>query len=355
MKNGKFSGVQIKTKNLELGPFDINDEAIFKSFKRFVEHDIKFSDQFESYIFATNVGLLKSDTIGVNEYISWLKETNISEIISSKKQFGKTSRELARVLNVTLEKVVGALIKVKFRGGLPHESDIYDKISAKLGNTNQCKNSYFRIITDIANRLIMLHDDASSLRIDSDYIFLTSNPEESLKDEIIEKKKITYEKLIDVISTELQMQSHSLIRVRDNSVIQAIPKSVKILEKKMDVGNITIENINLIKDQKFAFEALIAERFYKNKSQTEIDYNHLRQIVLSQSQMSYDESYNDTGTFGMTMLKDIRVRINQRFFLDKESFRECQVEHLFGLIAILTEECKVWWSIKFDLDNYGSL
>ncbi|MDD3322045.1 MAG: dsDNA nuclease domain-containing protein [Paludibacter sp.] len=355
LNNGKFAGVQIKTKNLDLGPFDLNDEAVYKSYKRFVEHDIKFKNQFDYYVFATNVGLLKSESKGLIEYREWLKSTDIAEIKRSRKDFGKWTKALAKDLNVEIEIIIEALKKVRFKEALPHDGDIIDKISASVGNTDECKNSYFSIITSIVNKLIKLHDDASSLKINSDYIYLTEDPEEELVKEKIEKKRITKEKLLEVFTEELSMQTDSLIRVRNNSIIQSIPKTVKILEKKMDVGNITIDNINLIKDQKFAFEALITERFYKDKSQTEQDYNHLRQIILSESQISYDESYEDINAFGMKMLKDVRQRIHKRYLVDKDSFRGCQVEHLFGLIAILTEECKVWWSKKFDIDNYGSI
>ena len=355
LNSGKYAGVQIKTKNLELGPFDLNDEAVYKSFKRFVEHDINFKDQFDYYVFATNVGLLKSDSKGPKEYINWIKSKDVEEIKKSRKDFGKCTKSLAKDLKIDIETVINALKKVRFKDGLPHDADIIDKISASVGNTNECKNSYFSIVTDIVNRLIKLHDDASSLKINSDYIFLTGNPEKELDREKIEKKKITRAKLLEVFAKELSKQTDSLIRVRNNSIIQSIPKTVKILEKKMDVGNITIDNINLIKDQKFAFESLITERFYKDKSQTEHDYNHLRQIILNESQISYDDSYDEINAFGMKMLKDVRQRIHKRYIIDKESFRGCQIEHLFGLIAILTEECKVWWSKKFDIDNYGSI
>jgi len=355
LNNGKFAGVQIKTKNLELGPFDINDEAVCKSFKRFVEHDINFKDQFEYYVFATNVGLLKSDFKGAKEYIQWLKSTDIEEIKRNRKDFGKYTKALAKELKVEIKIVIDALKKVRFKDGLPHDGDIIDKISASVGNTNECKNSYFSIIRNIVNKLIKLHDDASSLKINSDYIFLTEEPEKELDKEKIEKKKITAARLLEVFAEELSTQTDSLIRVRNNSIIQSIPRTVKILEKKMDVGNITIDNINLIKDQKFAFEALITERFYKDKSQTEHDYNHLRQIILNESQISYDDCYEEINAFGMKMLKDVRQRIHKRYLVDKDSFRGCQIEHLFGLIAILTEECKVWWSIKFDINNYGNI
>lgn len=347
--NGKFSGIQIKTRNLELAPFDLNDEAVYNSFIRFVEHNINFPDKFESYIFATNVGLLKSDSKGVKEYIEWLKSIDITTLEKSKKEFGLFTKNIAKDLKVSLDVVINALTKVKFKEGLPHDGDIYDKIIAKLGNTNECKSSYVRVIKEITDKLIKLHDDASSLKIESDYVFLSDNPEEELVKEKIEKKKITVDKILNVIATEIQQDKHNLISVPINSTIHAIPKSVKVLERKMDVGNITIENINLIKDQKYAFEVLIAERFYKDQDLTEKDYNHLRQIALNESQISFDETYSKINAFGMQMLKDLRMRIHSRHLFNADTFRGCEIEHILGLIAILTEECKVWWSDKFEL------
>ncbi|MBW8326830.1 MAG: DUF4297 domain-containing protein [Prolixibacteraceae bacterium] len=349
LTNDKFSGIQIKTKNLDLTPFDLNDEAIFNSFKRFVEHNINFPDKFESYIFATNAGLLKSDSKGVKEYVEWLKSIDIAALEKSKKDFGKFTKKIATDLDVSLEVVANALIKVKFREGLPHDGDIDDKISAKLGTINECKSSYVRVINEITNKLIKLHNDASSLKIDSDYAFLSDNPEKELTKEIIEKKRITLDKLLDIIAAEIKFDKNNLISVPINSTIHSIPKSVKVLERKMDVGNITIDNINLIKDQKYAFEVLIAEKFYKDQDQTEKDYNHLRQIALSESQISFDETYDNINAFGMQMIKDLRKRIHNRHLNNADTFRGCEIEHIFGLIAILTEECKVWWSDKFEL------
>lgn len=355
LNNGKFAGIQIKTKNLELGPFDINDEAVYKSFKRFVEHDIKFLSQFEYYVFATNVGLLKSDTKGPKEYKDWLKSKCIDEIKKSRKEFGQITKKIASELNCKIEIVIDSLKKVRFYEGLPQSGDINDKIIAKIGQTDECKGTYLRIILNIVNKLIAIHDDASSLKIDSDYVFLSDDPIKEIERKKIEGKKITYEKIIQVISSELIKQNESLVKVLNNEIIQSIPKTTKVLERKMDVGNITVENVKLIKDQKFAFETFIVERFYKDRLQSEIDYNHLRQIAQSESQTSYDEVFDEINAFGMKMLIDIRKKIRERYLNDKDAFRGCQIEHLLGLIAILTEECKVWWSKKFDIDNYGSI
>lgn len=349
LNNGKFSGIQIKTKNLDLAPFDLNDEVIYNSFKRFVVHNINFPDKFESYIFATNAGLLRSDSKGVKEYIEWLKSNDINIIEKSKKEYGRFTKNIAKELKIPLDIVINALIKVKFKENLPHYGDIYDKISAKLWNTEECRNSYVRVIKEITEKLIKLHDDASSLKIESDYAFLSDNPEEELTKEKIKKKRITVDKLLNIITAEIKFGKNNLIRVPKNYTISSIPKTTKTLEKKMDAGDITIDNIKLIKDQKYAFESLITERFYKDQNQTEDDYNHLIQIALNESQMSFDESYNKINAFGMQMLKDLRKRIHRRHLHNSDTFRGCEIEHIFGLIAILTEECKVWWSDKFEL------
>src|SRR4051812_28332813 len=56
LKSGKFAGVQVKTREIHLGPLKLGDDEIKKSIKRFLQLESKFKDKFEFYTIATNVG-----------------------------------------------------------------------------------------------------------------------------------------------------------------------------------------------------------------------------------------------------------------------------------------------------------
>ena len=74
----------------------------------------------------------------------------------------------------------------------------------------------------------------------------------------------------------------------------------------------------------------------------------MRHLISSECQDSYDR-FDKNSVFGMNMLMDVKDRIKDRLKNDKNSLLDCTPEHLLGLVAILTEECQVWWSDKFEV------
>ena len=78
-------------------------------------------------------------------------------------------------------------------------------------------------------------------------------------------------------------------------------------------------------------------------------YNQVRLIVQTECQESYDENFKLDKEFGIEMLKDVRKRIRDRVSQEKDKFKGLSYEHVMGVASILTEECTVWWSEKFDL------
>ena len=49
------------------------------------------------------------------------------------------------------------------------------------------------------------------------------------------------------------------------------------------------------------------------------------------------------------MLIELRTKLRSKL---KENITfDCQYIHLLGVAGILTEECKIWWSEKFKIDD----
>lgn len=353
LKDGRFAGIQIKTREADLGALSIKDESVVKSLKRFFFLETKFPDQFSYYIISSNVGFIKSDSSGVKELIMAAKSDKID--INKRSNFTfliksitkEASNELNR--NITCSEVINVIKKVRVRGEMPQINDIEDKITSMLSQNVELANTYIRVLKKIVDDIILLHYRASSLKMsDSAYeYYVFENKEDIQKDElVIESKKVTKKHIAKIISENIINQN--LIKpATGKSSLDFTPSTVK-LEKKLDAGNINVENINLMKDDKYAFETLMTERFYKDEINSINEYNHLRQIVLSECQDSYDR-FDKKSLFGMDMLINVKDRIKERFKYDKKNLLDCTPEHLLGLVAILTEECQVWWSDKFEI------
>lgn len=353
LKNGKFAGVQIKTRDINLGPFKINDDAIYNSIKRFVSLNVRFQSSFEYFVLATNVGFLKCNSSGIRE-LKKLIEDNVFSI-TKRNTFSsvikKIISEVSKQLNITLceEDVLAVIKKIKLHEGLPQITDIDDKLFSMLSRSKALAYTYMRVLKKVIDDIVIKHYNASSLSFeghDFEYYVFNNKTSEEIDSIIIKSKKITKDDLLDIISENIQ--SIDLIKPQiTHSIFGITPSTIK-LEKKLDAGNVNIENVNIMKDDKYAFESLMTERFYKKGQTAEDEYNHIRHIILSECQDAYDR-YDKNTIFGTQMLNDIRDRIKERLRLDKKSLLECTPEHLLGMVAILTEECKVWWSDKFEI------
>jgi hypothetical protein len=55
--DGKFIGIQVKTNDdKKQEPLKSNHEPVIETIRRFIQHELKFPDQFEKYIIAANCG-----------------------------------------------------------------------------------------------------------------------------------------------------------------------------------------------------------------------------------------------------------------------------------------------------------
>ena len=350
LKTGKYAGVQIKTRDNSLGCFDIKDEAVENSISRFIKLNIKFKGLFSYFVLATNVGFCRSDSKGLNELISWSKTIQVSSIAKGRTEFAKLVKKLSgSISGCDYEDVITTISKIRPRGDMPQFNDIEDKIFSKLCALGTYGTIPPRIIKLTISRLIMKHSEASSLAYNGEmdyYVFAKDHEKEEIQI-IIKSKAINKENIISIIDEVIE-NPEPIIKLKNPKSILTIPKTTGILEQKMDKGDINVDNVTLMKDNKFATENYMTKEYYKSNELSEEKYNQIRQIVLNECQASYD-SFDKKSIFGLEMLNDVRNRLMERYKLDKNCFFGCTPEHLLGMAGILTEECKVWWSEKFEI------
>lgn len=350
LNTGKYAGVQIKTRDINLGCFDIKDDAIENNIMRFVKLDITFKGIFSYFVLATNVGFLKSESKGLEELISWAKTVELTSITKSRKEFARLVRKLAKsISNCSYQDIISTISRIRPKGDMPQFNDIEDKIFSKICALGTYGTIPSRIIKLAISHLIFKHFEASSLTYNGEmdyYVFAKSHEEEEIR--ITIKSKTITKEIITSIINEIIENPEPIIKSRNPKSILSIPKTTSILEKKMDKGDINVDNVTLMKDNKFATESYMTKDYYKNSELSEDKYNQIRQIVLNECQASYD-SFNKNSIFGLEMLNDVRNRLLERYKLDKNCFFGCTPEHLLGMAGILTEECKIWWSEKFEI------
>lgn len=128
-------------------------------------------------------------------------------------------------------------------------------------------------------------------------------------------------------------------------------RGIRRMVLKMSAGKISSTNIDLAKDHRASAEKYLVECLTKHGTRKAIErYEHLIMIVRTECQEAHDTVRNEDEVFGMKMLTEVRNRLRELYSnTGSPGLFGCRYEHLLGIAGILTEDCKLWWSVEFEI------
>jgi len=118
----------------------------------------------------------------------------------------------------------------------------------------------------------------------------------------------------------------------------------------MDNGGLNPDQITEIHYKSIDIEKLVRNWKYNISTEKALDYyRHIKSIVRHESLLSYNSRDDFSEKFGREMLRDIEIRLKRRYELDiVGKIPNCYEEDLFGICGLLTNQCVLWWSEKFE-------
>lgn len=352
LKSNKFVGIQVKTRSLDQAPFVLDDKDIVKSLSRFVELETSFPDKFDRFVIVSNAGFFKdkSNSKSVSFTLELAKEGKTVEILKPRTKSNKVVSQIAKKVKVTSEFVVGVLAKTNIQDQYSSLNDIKNHLTNKLNLIDSLRGSTQSTLVNIGEKLIYKFMELSSLEKSVELVehyIQNGSPEEEKVKEIIKQKRLEKVELLGILN-EFKEAPITILPTYD-SLIQDVPYGTKRLEQKMDRGGISYENVQLQRDHKYSVESHLTSWLHKYDTEKASKlYNQAKLIVKTECQESYDEFFSEND-FGQDMLKDIRKRLRLRKAEDNNVFHDMSHEHILGLVGVLTEECKIWWSKKFEI------
>lgn len=342
---GDCAGWQVKTRADETIPFKATEPAIVAAIRKFVRLDIRFPGRFTRFVIATNSGFWAERENEKNlPYLAQITKTHHDGLdsIAAWKKFA------AKFAGISTAELSTCLSKLACQVG-PTLRGVNDRLYKLLIHSRRCEGMTTNQLRRLVTALISLASDAASLAnigSQEDYFALLADPDAAAQAAVIEGKSITKEKIdtaiIAFMATPVLLEPHEPLKTAE-------PSSTKRLEQKMELGVIPAYNIELAKDHKASMERVALAWLSKfGPELTEKYYNHLAVLVLGEALEAHDEVSNVL-PYGQNMLGNVRQRLRA---LPPESFlhdKGIDYPHLLGMVAILTEECKVWWSPPQDL------
>ncbi|WP_313573766.1 dsDNA nuclease domain-containing protein [Brevundimonas sp.] len=357
-KTGTFEGVQVKTRQFKGEPFKSNDAALKKSIARFAELEKKFPGKFEAYHFVTNHGFWdeKQDKNCIAFLITSIKNRGGVKGLPSKHDLRAYIATICNDHDCVEGDVASAMLKMAIVG---YESDLEKSpsdlrdIVAGLKDVEGCSALVARRVAD---NLMYLTYSASSMTLGGDVASLYELVSDFAAHRdalILLGKTICVDKVTDVVTSSVASDADNLLVSAHLVEADGVPQGMDVLAEKLERGGLQAERINKVKDFKASMEKLyLGWRYKQDVATANARLNHLKSLVEDDCvEAKIEASDKAPAEYAPAMYKGLRERLSERVASQSQPLFGATEEHLVGTAGILTEECSVWWSDKFELKS----
>lgn len=339
LPNKKFIGIQIKTAERKGAVFSFNDDAVVNSLKRFVELDKKFPNEFESFVFVSNVDFKKGKDL--QDILNAIKDGKELE-----KEYEEFIQKLTKKCRADRAGIINTLCKTSCQKG-PSIDDIESKIIHEhLSKISHCSGLTVPQLESILKQFVQIVFDKSSKSVKnsiSQYVaFVKNGKKKQLKQEL-ESKEITHEQ-IERISKNVDS---IYLKSTNPTSLTLKAGSIELMKKKMAVGEIHDLEINSMKDLSYSAQVYFFEEYNKRNGQSEEvkkQIDQLQTLLTNEAAEARSETQQNDKAYGVEMLKSIEKRLKNIVMNRHQDVFYIKYEILKGIIGVLTSDCRVWFS-----------
>lgn len=351
-KDGKFVGVQIKTKTDGYGHLTANDEAVINSLCRFSRLDQEFLGHFANFVLCTSCGILQEGKNGsdLKYLIDQSRKIADGQLSAPDSHLKRYLAKIEKETKLTSAQIVQTLSRVRLiqPADMKNIDASVRETLASVGNNGELT---YHVLQRMANVLVSMLLTASALSNTSPirhYIQMLDDPAQANANYVITEKRITKEKVQEALFSAINIEP--LYYSANRVPIHGCPPGFRLLERKMTEGGISAENIANARDQKVSAEILFQEWRHKyGPEKANKLYQSVKVVVGNECQEAFDSVFSETQPFGTAMLRVARHNLRSLYSNEPDQIHGLRYTHLLGVMGILTEECRLWWSGKFDI------
>ncbi len=350
-EDDKFDAVQVKTRKAETGLWNITDKAFTKSIIRFVQLDIKFPEKIRRFYFVSNAGYSNSDS-KKSSHLSPVKlVTAVSRTATHSDLVGDTLKGFEALRKATKSDDVAlfsVLSRVELVNG-PTEKAFEDEIChGHLPKLNECKRLTPLLLSRVLNSLVSLVERAADVQCSNPMrhcVGITSTDED---DPVLLGKRIRAE---DIILTIREAATLGVQYPEELATLELNPGKAerRVLKKKMERGGLWAQFEAMRRKALTAEYALleVASRPADGKQKI----SQVENVVLSECADASLQVGAETNPLGPPMLINVQDRLMRVAKEAPSKVNYQPYEVLVGVAGLLTDDCKVWWSEKFELED----
>ncbi len=358
-RNGQYVGVQVKTRQFAGEPFKANDSAVMKSVARFSRLEKDFPDKFDAFHFVTNHGFWNDvqDQRCLAFVVAQIRNRG------GIKGLSKSNALRAYVLAICDDHeceeghVASALCKLVLVG---FDSDLersYRDLRDVVAATGELGSHSHGTVGRIADNLVFHAYEASSLVQGgdvADLYTLVGDFEGHRQALVLAGKMITADRVQSLIAEWLTETAENLLISARLVPEGLLPPGFDILTEKLERGGLQAARVDKVKDFKASMESLYLRWRYKySLDEANRRLSHVKTLV--EDDCIEAEIATQGGTiYAPAMYTTLRQRLSARVAGNSHPLFGATEEHLVGAAAMLTEECRVWWSERFELRSVSA-
>ncbi len=352
--DGLFDGYQIKTSRPENGAWTLTSVALAKSIGRFVDLMTAFPGQVGKFVFVSNSDVDSVTPASTDEkrrgrcpslMLDHIRSCSDADVIQP--PFRNTFDTLAAELGAEKTHLFEVLRRLEIVKGPSREDFDAALAQEHIGGLTECAQLAPGPLRELCNDLVARFHRAASLYVVDPDRHLAKISLRTTDDPVIRAKRIV---IADVALAPL-LKTNDTFRYQGAPTIGlGQPRPKRILEQKLARGGVG-DLVDYMKSREQAAEYQFLEEQAKDPVAAARQLRQVEEAVHGECLESY-MAHRTTGTpFGQAMFNDVSTRLRRLETQRKDLLGGAPYELLMGTAALLTDDCRVWWSDRFQIDG----
>jgi hypothetical protein len=349
--NDKFDSYQVKTRQAGQPPWRMNDEPFLRSLRKFLAQDKKFPNQFDFFHFVSNHTYFETDSenqlarspIGLKQALE--DATDVSQV---DEPFASLLKVLAQDFDYSIPDLFSVLQRLRLVQG-PSLNDFEDAIAhTHIPTIPTCASLSPPQLDALRDELIHRVFVASSLQISDPSRHWCCVAGEDRTNPRLKAKRITADDILQVIADRNGPPFR--FAPADRSIHLSISSNLSPLEKKAIKGGL-LSYLPTWKRRTLSAERHLLEMVNRKKKDAEEILNHLHAVVKGECDDARLQASSGSEPYGEDMMRILLQQLRQRATQRPSTVFNQEYDCLVGISGLLTNECEVWWSPEFNIEE----
>ena len=345
-----FDAYQVKTQKPERGYWETLDEGFSHSIQRFCDHEALYPSSFRAFAFVSNTECLdsiaeKKEKRSPVRLLASISTSATIDDLAPEPRTGLT--ELAKAIERPETILFSVLKKTKFVVGPSRDAFLAELAINHLPQFKELEDLTADRLQQVASDLIGVIAEASALASKDPsrhYMHLATM---DTKDPQLAAKRIDVA-TFTLKCRELRVPLFKYLKDLTCQPLQVDTKTMDRFQRKLDAGGLADFAGNLHSQALSAHAVLLETATRHDGNDLVVQVEHVVQNECAEAELRAKQKGSP---YGSMMLVDVQDRLKKVASERPQIAGKVAYETLMGMAGLLTEECTVWWSERFDLEK----